>query len=259
EKQWLQVIGRLRSEIEAFITLGDYHPEVFQGPSIWIKCMIDKALPEADWDRDTIPVIYLPGVGKADFKNIEEAPEFIQPLMEYQFTGNIWTQENGRDWTILSFLQNADIGMGLNVSQDKNTKEALVKSLPKYLEDPNINYQNSIDAEFLNKLMFPHVIPTLLRWMEEGDKALASISLNQQEAFKDVVENKYQVPLDYSQILEFVERMGTMRNSWHVVWQYFANAPGKYPKILRYLQEAKPDDMGDGFFTVPESSWPQVN
>jgi len=259
DKQWMPVADQLRSSIEAFITLGSYRPELLQGPAIWIKCMVDHSLPEANWSPDTIPVIYLPGIAKADFKNIEEAPSSIQVLMEYQFLGNLWTQENGREWTILSFLQNSEQGMGLEVSRDEATKEALVNALPNYFEDEQVLYRKRIDADFLNQLMFPQVIPTLLEWMEKGKKALTSFPLDQQEAFKEVVKSQYHLDLDYSLVLDFVKKMGMQKPPWHQVWQYFANAPHKYPGILKKLKDANPEDMGTGIFAIPEESWPQVN
>lgn len=259
ERQWMSVVDRLRDEIDAFITLGAYNPEQLEGPAIWIKCLVDQTLPEAKWSKDTIPVIYLPGIAKADFKNIEEAPASIQPLMEYQFSGNLWTQENGKEWTVLSFLQNAEQGMGLEVSRDEATKEALIKSLPNYFEDGVLLYRKKVDADLLNQLMFPQVIPTLLDWMEEGDQALSKFPLDQQESFRDVIKSQYHLNLDYSLVLDFVKYMGMQKTPWHQVWQYFANAPHKYPKILDLLRDAKPEDMGAGMFLVPDSSWPQVN
>jgi hypothetical protein len=259
EKQWLPVIDRIRQEFEAFLTLGEYNPSCLEGPAIWLKCMVDKMLPEANWSEGTIPVIYLPGVSKADFKNIDEAPFSIQPLMEYQFTGNLWTQENGKEWTVLAFMQNADKGMGLEVAKDQATKEAILKSLPNFFEDGEILYRKKIDADFLNQLMFPEVIPTLINWIEKGDEALSRFPLDQQEAFKDVIKSQYQIKLDYSLVLDFVRAMGSRKDTWNQVWQYFANAPHKYPNIVKCLHDAKPDDLGGGFFKIPESSWPQVN
>lgn len=259
ERQWISVVDRLRKEIDAFITLGAYNPDQLEGPAIWIKCLVDQTLPFATWSKETIPVIYMPGIAKADFKNIEEAPESIQPLMEYQFSGNLWTQENGKEWTVLSFLQNSEQGMGLEVARDEATKEALIKSLPNYFEDGEVIYRKKVDADLLNQLMFPQVIPTLLDWMERGDQALTKFPLDQQESFRDVIKSQYQLNLDYSLVLDFVKNMGIQKTPWHQVWQYFANAPHKFPNILDLLRDAKPEDMGTGMFLVPDSSWPQVN
>lgn len=259
ENQWLPIIDTLRAEIPAFLTFGQFNPEDKQGPAIWIKCMVNRALPEADWAEDEIPVIYLPGVSKADFKNIEEAADALQPLMEYQFTGNLWLQENGKEWTILAFIQNEDQGLGLNIARDSDTKYALLKTLPKYLQEDKSYFKGQVNAEFLNQKLVPQIIPNLLKWMEDGDKALKSLSKVELEAFKDVIQSQYGMKLDHSLVLDFALNLGKQKDSWTNVWQYFANAPHKYPKIIDYLNQATPADLGTGMFKLPDESWPSVN
>jgi len=259
ESQWISIQDILREEIPAFLTLGKYNPEVNQGPAIWLKCMVDRMLPDADWDENTIPVIYMPGISKVDIKKIEEAPSAQQPLMEYQFTGSLWTQENGREWTIMAFIQNIEHGMGLEVDRDNATKEALIKTLPSIVQESSSFFRKKVDADFLNELLVPQVIPNLLKWIEGGDDALAFLSLDQKEAFKDVVKSQYQLNLNYSLVLDYVKGIGSQKDPWHKVWQYFANAPHKYPKLIEYLEQATPDDLGTGMFKLPEDSWPPVN
>lgn len=256
EKQWLSIIDTLRAEIPAFLTFGQYNPENNQGPAIWLKCMVNKALPEADWEEDEIPVIYLPGIRKADFKKIEEALNSLQPLMEYQFTGNLWLQENGKEWTILAFMQNEDQGLGLNIARDSATKDALLKSLPKYLQEEKLYFKGQVDADFLNKKLVPQIIPNILKWMEGGAKALKSLSKDELEAFKDVIQSQYGLKLDHSLVLDFAFNLGQQRDSWTNVWQYFANAPHKFPKVIEYLDKATPTDL---LAFTPEESWPSVN
>lgn len=259
ELQWLSILDQIKDEIPVLMTLGEYQPKKMQGPAIWIKCMVDRALPEANWDGDVIPILYLPGIAKADFKNIEEAPSSLQPLMEYQFTGSLWTQENGKEWTILAFLQNVEHGLGLDVSRDNQTKDALVKSLPNYFNESSAFFRSKVDSEFLNQLLVPQVIPNLLSWIEKGDKAIAHLNTEQQSAFKDVIKSQYYLDLNYAIVLDFVKKMGTQKEAWSQVWQYFANAPHKYPKLIEYLSQTTPEDLGTGMFSIPASSWPLIN
>lgn len=259
ESQWVSIVDILRKEIPAFLSLGIYNSGLNQGPAIWLKCMVDKSLPEANWKDDTIPVIYMPGISKENFKKIEDAPSALQPLMEYQFTGNLWTQENGKEWTIMAFLQNIEQGMGLDVDRDGSTKEALIKTLPSIAQEPRSFFRKKVDADFLNELLVPEVIPNLLKWIEGGDDALAFLGLDEKEAFKDVIKSQYQLNLDYSLVLDFVKMIGAQKDPWHTVWQYFANAPHKYPKLNQFLEQVTPDDLGTGLFQLPEDSWPPVN
>ena len=227
--------------------------------AIWLKCMVNKALPEADWDEDEIPVIYLPGVSKADFKNIEETADSLQPLMEYQFTGNLWLQENGKEWTILAFMQNEDQGLGLDIARDAATKYALIKTLHNYIHEDKSYYKGQITADFLNQKLVPEIIPNLLKWMEGGDTALDSLKKEKLEAFKEVVQSQYGLRLDHSLVLDFALHLGMQKDSWTNVWQYFANAPHKFPKVIEYLDQATPSDLGAGMFKLLDESWPSVN
>jgi hypothetical protein len=259
ESQWISIIDILKIELPALLTLGKYIPDHRQGPAIWLKCAVDGVLPEAEWEVSTIPVIYMPGISKADFKKIEEAPSTLLPLMEYQFTGNLWTQENGKEWTILAFMQNEEQGMGLEVAQDNATKKSLIISLHKYAQEDGEFFRKRVDADLLNELLVPQIIPNLLKWIESGNEALAILSPNQQEIFKEIIKSKYRLSLDYSLILDFVTKIGTQKGPWESVWLYFANAPHKYPKLVDFLEQVTPEDLGSGLFELPENSWPPIN
>src|SRR6185312_14481966 len=66
ENQWLDVISALQENLPQLLVYGSYDAVKKRGPAIWLKCMISKMLPEADWAVDAIPIIYLPGVSKND-------------------------------------------------------------------------------------------------------------------------------------------------------------------------------------------------
>ena len=139
DRQWEVVIPVLQETFPALLIYGTYDQLKRQGPSIWLKCMVSRVLPEARWAANETPIIYLPGISKNDLKNVQNAGLDFQPLMEYQYTGTVFTQENGKEWTILAFVQNPLSGLGIKVAQDNATKEALRKSLPTIFQDPELN------------------------------------------------------------------------------------------------------------------------
>jgi hypothetical protein len=138
DKQWLAIIEMLQQEMPELLVLGDYNPEKRTGPAIWLKCMVEQTLPQANWDESVVPVIYLPGISKNNLKNLQNADPPVAPLMEYQYTGTLWTHRNGKEWTISAFLQNKEDGMGLNMAQDNETRDASQKVLTKIFEEPEI-------------------------------------------------------------------------------------------------------------------------
>ena len=170
ENQWCDVIEVLQESIPHLLIYGNFEPSRKQGPAIWLKCMIAKVLPEANWEKNAIPIIYLPGVAKSDLRNVENAVFNFQPLLEYQYTGTLFIQENGREWSILAFVENPINGLGIKVAKDNATKEALKKTLPTIFQDRDVLVNKTIiDADYLNNQLFPDIIPTILKWMCKGD------------------------------------------------------------------------------------------
>lgn len=260
ENQWSEVISVLQEALPQLLIYGPYNPDKKQGPAIWLKCMIAKALPEANWDAEAIPIIYLPGVAKSDLRNVENAVFNFQPLLEYQYTGTLFIQENGREWTILAFVENPVNGLGIKVAKDNATKEALKKTLPSIFQDREVLANKTIiDADYLNNQLFPNIIPSILKWMCKGDAFLKAMDAGKQEVFINLCKSQYEFEPDHKNIKAIAEKLGAQKNSWKYVWQLYATAPHKYPEIEALLRLAKPADLGSGMFALPEESWPQVN
>ena len=123
ERQWEAIIDKLQQEMPELLRFAEYDVSKRQGPAIWLKCMVGRTLPEADWDAKLVPVIYLPGIAKSDLRNLSQADPEIAPLMEYQYTGTLWIHRNGKEWTVNAFLQNKEEGLGLDVATDHATKD----------------------------------------------------------------------------------------------------------------------------------------
>ena len=191
ERQWTEVIPFFQTVMPQLLAFGAYDPVKKQGPAIWLKCMVAKTLPEADWDEEVTPIIYLPGVAKSDLRNVENAGLEFQPLLEYQYTGTLFTQENGKEWSIMAFVENSIYGLGLIVKKDTSTKYALIKSLPKILQDREILTSKSIiDADFLNNQLFPDIVPIILKWMCKSNAALQNMDQVKQEVFANLCQSQ---------------------------------------------------------------------
>jgi hypothetical protein len=260
ENQWCDVIEVLQESIPHLLIYGNFELSKKQGPAIWLKCMIAKVLPEANWDAEAIPIVYLPGVAKSDLRNVENAVFNFQPLLEYQYTGTLFIQENGREWSILAFVENPINGLGIKVAKDNATKDALKKTLPTIFRDREVLANKTIiDADYLNNQLFPDIIPTILKWMCKGDVLLNTMGAGKQEVFINLCKSQYEFEPDHKNIKAIAEKLGSQKNSWKYVWQLYATAPNKYPEIEALLRLAKPADLGIGFFASPDESWPQVN
>lgn len=260
EFHWSDVIGILQSEIPHLLVYGKYEPLNRTGPAIWLKCMIAKSFPEANWDNETTPIIYLPGVAKSDLRNVENAVFNFQPLLEYQYTGALFLQENGREWSIQALLENPTNGMGLKLAQDVATRNALTKSLPTIFRNPDLFANKpTVDANFLYAELFPDIVPTILKWMCKGDVFLNTLDIGKREVFSTLCSTQYGFEPDPKNIKAIAELLGSQKSNWKYVWQIYASSPRKYPEIEELLRLSKPADLGTGFFGVPKESWPQIN
>ena len=118
DRQWEGVVPLLGNRVPVFV-LGEYSPEKRTGPAYWLRCIIARTIPHPDLPSARVPVLYLPGYGRQDIRALETCPyRTPKPLAELQYRGVLWTQKNGRDWTISAFLQSRDGGLGIEVGAD---------------------------------------------------------------------------------------------------------------------------------------------
>ena len=128
--QWADLVARLRGELPSLFTLGDYNPELRTGPAIWLRCIVDRSLPDL-WPKDAKPpILYLPRVERQQLRAGGDCPIELQPLVELQYRGAVWHQRNGRDWSVEAFLTSAD-GCRLELAKDQQTRSALARVLSR--------------------------------------------------------------------------------------------------------------------------------
>ena len=136
--RWSSNCAALMPEL---LTLGDYDAATRTGPAIWLRCVIEPAVradkfPDLAWPAGTVPVIYMPGVSRQTLRAVEECPDALKPLVELQYRGTVWTQKNGKDWTVRAFLVSDDGGLGLDVAEDKLTLQAMQGALSQLAVTP---------------------------------------------------------------------------------------------------------------------------
>ncbi|HEY6182845.1 MAG TPA: hypothetical protein VIW67_11390, partial [Terriglobales bacterium] len=133
--QWRALMPSLRAAIPELYALGSYDPSTRIGPAIWLKCIVDRTIPECSPPSDKTPILYLANVSWQMLRSADDCKSDLQPLIELQYRGEVWHQRNGRDWTVEAFLVSED-GLGLNVAQDTRTREAMLRALPLLAETP---------------------------------------------------------------------------------------------------------------------------
>jgi len=255
ESQWLPVIQMIQARVPELLVLGDYDVEQRKGPAIWIKCMVARLLREANWDENATPIIYLPGVGRSELRAIESCPKLLQPLAELQYRGVLWSQVNGKDWTVNAYLFSKSGGLGLDVSRDKATQESLLRALGEVLDrDISELSGKRLEASDFNQLLAGDTIRDLLIWMNDSEQAKAHWSQARWRAFTGLCQSEFQFDPDQDGALTAAERLCVRAGKWQQVWDRYAVSFTVYPQMLGLLERVQAPDL---FASV--SNYPVLN
>jgi len=260
-REWEPLLPMLRATLPQLFTLGTWVASTRTGPAVWIKCAIAGSLPDASAPTGTVPLLYLPGVGLKDLRAIEECPRELQPLAELQYRGRVWTQPNGRDWSLLAFLTAGD-ALGLDVARDGATAEAMRRSLLKlaYVPLPELTGRrlDSYDFDAITNGEGDS-IRTVLRWIDNTATLDSSADPNGWAAFRNICKKEYGFDPAQDGRLGAAERLGNRDGKWRKVWERFFEAPTLYSNLPDALRQARPQGNADLFASTTRGSWPQDN
>ncbi|MBF0155355.1 MAG: BREX-1 system phosphatase PglZ type B [Magnetococcales bacterium] len=257
DRQWEPIIPRLLTEMPELLVLGPYEPDKRTGPAIWLRCAmagkgINPPLPNA-----TIPVLYLPGFGRQDLRAVEECPEVIKPLAELQYRGTIWSQVNGKDWTIRAFLKADRGGLGLDVAMDQGCGNAMQMALYRLLdEEIQPLTGRRLDHAFFNTLLAgDDPIRDILQWLDRGESFREERDKNTWSGFVAVCKLRLGFDPDNDGPLGGAARLAAHEGAWRAVWDRFCEAPKRYPHIPALIRKTTTPRL----LFADLSGWPQHN
>ena len=167
--QWRPLIQTLSKVIPQLYVLGPYAPDERQGPVIWLKCVVERTLPDVSPAPGVIPILYLPSISRQELRAGGDCPLDLQPLIELQYRGAVWHQRNGRDWTVDAFLVSED-GLGLDIAKDSRTHGAILRSLPLLGPEPLAGLRGRrLEADDFDRLAIGDPVRDLLSWISDAD------------------------------------------------------------------------------------------
>ncbi|MCC6543979.1 MAG: BREX-1 system phosphatase PglZ type B [Nitrospirae bacterium] len=240
ESQWQPIISALRAEMTYVYTLGPYEPAENRGPAIWLRCIVDRTLPNVAPPVGTAPVIYLPGVSRQDLRAGADCPAHLMPLVELQYRGSLWHHKNGRDWSVMAFLISED-GLGLDVAQDMRTQEAMLRALPQLAKEPLEHLRgHRLEAEDFDRLTVGDPVHDILGWMNDERTFRGNCNDARWEAFRSVCTGQFGFDPDVHGISHAAEALVYETGKWDHVWQRFSEAPRLYPGMVRALRDVYP-------------------
>ena len=255
--QWRPVADALRPLLPELLTLGEFDPVRRIGPAIWLRCVIERALPASALPPGAVPILYLPGVSRQTLRAVEECPDALKPLVELQYRGTVWTQKNGKDWTVEAFLVSEDGGLGLDVARDRQTRDAMTGALGQLAVTPLAQLRGRrLEAEDFDKLMVGDTDRQILLWLSDGAGARYAWAGAKWQAFRSRCKATYGVDPEGDGELAAAEKLGRCEDeAWRGAWARFAEAPGLYPGVPSLLEQAKPR----GTLMLQPATWPDEN
>ncbi len=260
DRQWEAGIPVLQADLPQLMILGDYAPEKRTGPAIWLRCVIAGKAPEVSLPEDVTPIFYLPGVSRQDLRAIESCPDYLKPLAELQYRGVIWSQINAKDWTILAYLKSDQGGLGLDVAQDNDTRNAMQLALNRLLdEDVALLKGKHLDKNYFNTLLSGDPIRDLLQWLDQGETFQARRGENEWKAFVDICKSQLAFDPRKDGVLTGSARLANHEGPWQAVWERYCEAPNRYPDIPAQIRKCRPPVFDLFTDETVAGGWPQWN
>jgi len=252
-RQWESSIKQLRAH-RRVLTLGPYKPNDKRGPAYWVRCVVAGTL-NVDGPSG-LPIVYLPGVSRDDFRAAAPDDPILAALAAVQHRSQWFAQPNGKDWTIRALFSNKERGLGLNVAGDEATATALIGGLNHILGEQMTRLQGRhIDAGFLNGLLNPDPVRLMLRWIDDPKTVEQDLGPAGWTAFVQQCKSDYGFDLAAAGVIEAALRLGSAEGPWRQVWQRFRESPTDYPGVPAKLYDARPQEL----FAAASLAWPQDN
>lgn len=262
ERHWETVVAGLQGRMPGLLTLGTFGGALRTGPAILLKCAIAGAFEEIDFASQT-PVIYLPGISRADLRAIETCPRQLQPLAELQYRGAFWSQVNGKDWTVNAFLTSKKGGLGLEIAQDNATQEALKRVLSAgMLLDRTVEelQGKQINAVWLDSLLAPNPTRDVLAWLDDPVLMQSQWTGARSSIFSSRCIKDFGFNPQTDGVLTAAEKLADPKGAWLAVWELYRESFTSFKAVeglLAKLQPPQPKDM----FDAPDqlAGYPRAN
>jgi hypothetical protein len=238
ESLWLKAAGILSKSRQGFFQWDANSNGDFSGTAVWVRYQLGK------YSGSTVPVLYLPGIHRHQFRGAAGFPEDARHLFALQYEGQFFGQSNGKDWTPLAFLGSDSGGLGLDVARDRATQEALGNQLVSVLRTPVTALQGrKLEVADFHELAASDPVQLLLEWIGGPEQTTAAWTSEQQSAFQAITKREFEFDPVRDGLLIAAEKLSRSEGAWNKVWTRLAEAPASHPGVLSALESVQPEDL----------------
>jgi hypothetical protein len=212
-------------------------------------------------NEDRIPILYLPGVSRQELRAVESCPDHLKAIAELQYRGVFWSQISSKDWTIFAFLVSNQGGLGLDVAQDNDTKNALILAINRLLDEDIESLKGKrLGKDYFNELASGKDVPKdILLWMDDRERFKMSRDENGWKAFIEICISQFAFNPEKAGTIEAARMLANHQGPWVTVWDRYREAVARYPSIPDLIRKAQPPAF-DLFSDVESAGgWPQWN
>jgi hypothetical protein len=249
--EFLPILPMLRARMPGLLTFGTYNSVTRTGPAVWLRAAAARQVSEIAWAPDEPPIIYLPGQGREVLRGAEDCPAELCPLVWFAVAGSFFGQpKQARDWTLRGFLAAQGSPVGLDIPEDKATREALCRAATRLFAEPIEALRGRrLDGPVLDGLLVPDPVGDMLRWIDgtltpESDpqrfEAFASLAVKQM-AFDPRKRSRQ----------DAAARLAKRQKGWVKVWDRFEEANGAYEGAVKLLRLEEPQNLFEGRDAYP--------
>lgn len=241
-RQWEPAIAELRTR-RRVLRHGAFDPEQHRGPAYWMRCVLADTV-ELVGPDEGLPIVYLPGVSREALRALDTLAPELAPLGGLQYRCQWFSHPNGKDWTVRALLSNTERGLGLNIAGDPSTTDALTACVAELLDQPLARLEaKHIDAAFLNGILNPDPVRTLLNWLDDPTAARDAMGDGAWSAFVQQCTQDFGFNPASNGEIDAARRLGDADGAWAQVWQRFRQNPGDFPGIPDRLRVAQPGEL----------------
>ncbi len=248
------ILPALRARLPNLLTLGNYDAASRTGPALWLRAAAARQVATVEWPLDEPAVIYMPGHSRDVLRGAEDCPPELQSLVWFAVTGVFFGKpKQSRDWNLRGFLGCQCSPVGLDVPEDKATREALSRAASRLFLEPLAALRGRrLDAAALNGFLVPDPTLDMLRWM---DGSLTSDSDPARfDAFAALATKGLGLdPRKYTR-QDAAGRLAKREKGWSEVWDRFELGNGGYDGVVALLGMHEPHDL-----ITPPETYPAEN